>query len=144
VDRVLLGRHGAHGIIGEILDQVFLLIHGQRGTEKSTFSDICMRLFGTYVTAGSTTMFMRQNDKRSFELGDTAGKRGLFVPETLKGMTIDEVLICEMLGGVELRAERKYVQRSLSATSPRSRSRATTCPSSSPTQHPTRVASTDA
>ena len=68
VDRVLLGRHGAHGIIGEILDQVFLLIHGQRGTAKSTFSDICMRLFGTYVTAGSTTMFMRQNDKRSFDV----------------------------------------------------------------------------
>jgi phage/plasmid-associated DNA primase len=55
-------------------------------------------------------MFQKQAHKRNYELGGTVGKRSLFVPETLKGMTWDEVLICDMLGGVEISAERKYVQ----------------------------------
>jgi hypothetical protein len=43
-----------------------------------------------------------------FELGDIAHARALFVPETLKGMTWDDALICSMLGGVPIRVERKH------------------------------------
>lgn len=107
----LLQRWGGYALVGKLLDQCFLFIQGKSGTAKSAFSDILIRLMGSYGTPGSTTLFMKQSDKRSFELGDIAGKRGLFVPETKKGMTWDEILICEMLGGTEIRAERKY-QRS--------------------------------
>jgi phage/plasmid-associated DNA primase len=67
-----------------------------------------MRIIGSYGTVGSTTLFMKKNDKRPFELGDIAHARALFVPETLKGMTWDDALICSMLGGVPVRVDRKY------------------------------------
>jgi P4 family phage/plasmid primase-like protien len=104
----LLGRHGAAGLVGTDLGQYLLFIYGQGGTGKSAFSDILMRIDGSYGTSGSTTLFMKQNDKRPFELGDIAHARALFVPETLKGMTWDDALICSMLGGVPIRVERKH------------------------------------
>ncbi len=81
----LLQRWGGYALVGKLLDQCFLFIQGKSGTAKSAFSDILIRLMGSYGTPGSTTLFMKQSDKRSFELGDIAGKRGLFVPETKKG-----------------------------------------------------------
>lgn len=107
-DFALLGRHGAAGLVGTDLGQYLLFIYGQGGTGKSAFSDILMRIDGHYGTSGSTTLFMKQNDKRPFELGDIAHARALFVPETLKGMTWDDALICSMLGGVPIRVERKH------------------------------------
>jgi P4 family phage/plasmid primase-like protien len=106
----LLQRHLSSNLIGLGLDQVLLFIYGQGGTAKSTLSDIMIRILGSYVTAGSTTLFQKSAGKRSFEVGDVAGKRGLFVPETLKGMTWDEVLVCELLGGVPIRAEQKFIK----------------------------------
>ena len=106
-DIALLGRHGAAGLVGTDLTQVLLFIYGQGGTGKSAFSDILIRVEGTYGSAGSTSLFMKQNDKRPFELGDIAQARALFVPETLKGMTWDDALICAMLGGTPIRVERK-------------------------------------
>ena len=107
-DIALLGRHGAAGLVGTDLGQYLLFIYGQGGTGKSAFSDILMRIDGSYGTSGSTMLFMKQNDKRPFELGDIAHARALFVPETLKGMTWDDALICSMLGGVPIRVERKH------------------------------------
>jgi hypothetical protein len=90
-DIALLARHGGNGLVGTPLDQLLLFIHGQGGTGKSAFSDILHRVAGTYSKVGSSAMFQKQADKRNYELGGTVGKRSLFVPETLKGMTWDEV-----------------------------------------------------
>jgi len=106
-DMALLARHGAAGLVGTDLDQLLLFVYGQGGTGKSAFSDILMRIEGSYGTAGSTTLFMKQNDKRGFEVGDIAHARSLFVPETLKGMSWDDALVCSLLGGTKIRAEQK-------------------------------------
>jgi P4 family phage/plasmid primase-like protien len=107
-DIALLGRHGAAGLVGTDLDQLLLFIFGQGGTGKSAFSDVLMRVDGSYNTSATNTLFMKHNDKRPYELGDIAHARGLFVPETLKGMTWDDALICSLLGGVKIRTERKF------------------------------------
>jgi P4 family phage/plasmid primase-like protien len=84
-----------------------LFILGVPGSGKSTFADILGRLLHTYGKAVSKGFFMRQLDKRTFELYQTRGKRALFADETPKGATWDEILINSMLGGTMLSAEGK-------------------------------------
>jgi phage/plasmid-associated DNA primase len=55
-DITLLGRHGAAGLVGTDVSQYTLFIHGQGETGKSAFSDILMRIEGSYGTSGSTTV----------------------------------------------------------------------------------------
>jgi putative DNA primase/helicase len=106
-DVALLGRHGAAGLVGTDLYQYMLFMHGPGGTGKSAFSDICMRVNGRYSTSATSTLLMKQADKRPFELGDIVHARSLFIPETLRGMSWDDALICALLGGVQIRVERK-------------------------------------
>jgi P4 family phage/plasmid primase-like protien len=102
-----LQRWGAYNLVGEIFDQYLLFILGVPGTGKSTFADIIARLIHTYGRAVSKNFFMRQLEKRTFELHGTRGKRGLFADETPKGASWDEMLINSMLGGTMLSAEGK-------------------------------------
>jgi putative DNA primase/helicase len=102
-----LQRWGAYNLVGEIFDQYLLFILGVPGSGKSTFADILARLIHTHGKAVSKGFFMRQLEKRTFELYQTRGKRGLFADETPKGATWDEILINSMLGGTMLSAEGK-------------------------------------
>ena len=102
-----LQRWGAYSLVGEIFDQLLLFILGVPGSGKSTFADIVARLIHTYGKSVSKGFFMRQMEKRTFELYQTRGKRGLFADETPKGATWDEILINSMLGGTMLSAEGK-------------------------------------
>jgi putative DNA primase/helicase len=107
-DIALLGRHGGAGLVGTDLSQYMLFIHGQGGTGKSAFSDVLMRIQGTYSGPGSTHLFAKKSEKTPFELGDLEFCRAVFVPETLKGMSWDDALVCSVLGGVPVRVERKF------------------------------------
>jgi P4 family phage/plasmid primase-like protien len=102
-----LQRWGAYSLVGEIFDQLLLFILGVPGSGKSTFADILARISHTYGKAVSKGFVMRQLEKRTFELYQTRGKRGLFADETPKGATWDEILINSMLGGTMLSAEGK-------------------------------------
>jgi putative DNA primase/helicase len=102
-----LQRWGAYSLIGDIFDQLLLFILGVPGSGKSTFADILARISHTYGKPVSKGFFMRQMEKRTFELYQTRGKRGLFADETPKGATWDEILINSMLGGTMLSAEGK-------------------------------------
>jgi phage/plasmid-associated DNA primase len=55
----------------------------------------------------SQQFFMRQLEKRTFELYQTAGRRAVFADETPRGATWDELQLLNMLSGNELSAEAK-------------------------------------
>jgi P4 family phage/plasmid primase-like protien len=102
-----LQRWGASSFVGALFGAYFLFVHGKPGTGKSVFVDILGRLAHTYGAAASKGFFMRSLDKRTFELFQMVGKRGIFGDETPKGATWDEMLINSMTGGTEISAEGK-------------------------------------
>jgi putative DNA primase/helicase len=106
-DRVsrLLRRYAAYIVTGYNNDQYFLFMWGVPNSGMSVFHDVLKRLLGSYVTAVSPYFFMRQPDKRTFELRQLRGKRGAFCDEVPKGATWDVELLSAMLSGTTLTAE---------------------------------------
>ena len=102
-----LQRWGGQHFIGKVLGQYLLFIHGKSGTGKTVFVDVIIRLGGTYEKTVSGNFFIRTTEKRTFELYQLLGKRGVLADETPKGSTWDEMQILRMLNNSTLSAEGK-------------------------------------
>jgi putative DNA primase/helicase len=103
----LLRRYGAYMLTSYTNDLYFLFMWGVPNSGKSVFISVLEKLLATYVTPVSQYFFMRQFDKRTFELYQLKGKRGALAGEVPKGATWDVQLLSTMLGGSKLKAEGK-------------------------------------
>jgi P4 family phage/plasmid primase-like protien len=103
----LLRRYGALCLTGYERDLYFLFMWGVPNSAKSVFQDVLQRLQGNYIKSVSPGFFMRQLDKRTFELYQLKGRRGAFADEVPKGGTWDVQLLSTMFSGRQLQAEGK-------------------------------------
>jgi putative DNA primase/helicase len=97
-----LQRWGAYSLVGEIFDQLLLFILGVPGSGKSTFADILARISHTYGKPVSKGFFMRQMEKRTFELYQTRGKRGLFADETPNRLRKKSIYLSQIWGMIPI------------------------------------------
>ena len=104
----LLHRHGSSNFVGVRSDKFIFFMQGITNAGKSVYTKVIHGLAGEYTTLATAICFIRQREKRTFEIAQFRGKRGIFSDELPDGATWDEVLMCTYVGGTGVRAEAKF------------------------------------
>lgn len=107
-----LHRYLGSALIGDISDQVFLVLCGDGANGKSTLAGLVSRLFGDYAAFVSPDAFQRPRfeapDAPRPQLAALEGVRLVCGMETRTGFTLDDGLIKQITGGEPLTTRKLY------------------------------------
>lgn len=104
--RAYLARLAGLTLVGEALEQVYVLHLGDGGNGKGVFHTVLSRVLGSYARKTETRVF--QVRQRSFSMAEWEHKRMVFADEISGAINLD--LLKEVTGGDKLDVEKKGKQ----------------------------------
>ncbi len=98
-----LRRAVGYSLSGSTREQCLFILYGITKTGKSTFIAVLRALLGTYGTQAQMRTFMdKERDEVRNDLADLAGMRMVCAVESKKDGRLDEGLVKQLTGGVDL------------------------------------------
>ena len=95
------------GILGEVVEHLLPICHGDGANGKSVFVESLMGAMGDYaMKAPRDFCIATKHEGHPTEIADLYGKRLVVITETGDGQRLDEALVKELTGGDTLRARR--------------------------------------
>lgn len=112
-DRKFFQRAMGYSMLGTTEAQCFLLMQGRGADGKSTTMKTIVRVMGSYHHTSSPLTWMetkqRSGSDASPDMADLAGDtRGVYAEEPPKGARINEGLLKQVTGGLEMRARQLH------------------------------------
>lgn len=104
--REYLQRLAGMTIIGEILDQVFVLNVGEGGLGKGVFLQVIEKILGSYAIRADRKAFINAGSQRTFEMYQWEGKRLVYTDE-IGAAKLNGEFLKDITGGDKLIVEGK-------------------------------------
>lgn len=104
----LVGGIYGYIIIGEIRHAGIFFLEGAPGIGKTQIWELLYLILGTYAEQVYADFISKNGEGHRFDMGRTAGKRMLFLDETLLGMMYDEARLSLLASGSTLTVEIKF------------------------------------
>lgn len=107
--RKYLQRLMGYTLLGEVIDQIFVVHMGTGGNGKGVFLDCCSRVMGEYATVGQRESFIRKSNSNRIpaDIASMEGKRIVLVDELNDNQKMDDALLKDISGGGSIKAEAK-------------------------------------
>lgn len=109
--RAYLQRLIGYSVIGEVVDQIFVLHIGTGGNGKGVLLDIISYIIGEYATTGQRDSFVRKSNSNRIpaDIASMEGARLVVVDELNDNQKLDEALLKDITGGGTIKAEAKNI-----------------------------------